>query len=79
MEKKISFEESIIKLEESVKRLESGNMSLDDALAEFEMAVGLVKTCNEKLEAAERKVKILVEGADGIITDKPFEGEADEA
>lgn len=79
MENKISFEESMIKLEESVKRLESGDMSLDEALSEFEKAVGLVKVCNEKLESTERKVKILVEGADGIITDKPFEGEADEA
>ena len=33
----------------------------------------LVKLCNEKLSAAEQKVRILTEGADGAVSDKPFD------
>ena len=72
MKKNISFEEAMLLLEESVKRLEDGSLSLDDALGEYEKAVGLVRLCNEKIENAKRKVQILVEGDDGSVTDKPF-------
>lgn len=75
--KDMNFEEALAKLENQVKKLESGNMTLDDSISSFEEAVKLVKICNEKLEKAERRVRILTEGADGSITDMPFEG-ADE-
>ena len=39
-----------------------------------EEAVKLVKICNEKLECAERRVRILTETSDGSVTDLPFEG-----
>jgi exodeoxyribonuclease VII small subunit len=68
----INFEEAIKKLEDEVKRLENGNMSLDESIASFEEAVKLVKICNEKLETAERKVAILTEMSDGTVTDLPF-------
>lgn len=70
--KEINFEEAILKLEAEVKKLESGNLSLDESIAAFEEAVKLVKVCNEKLEIADRKVRLLTEGPDGIITDIPF-------
>lgn len=79
MNKKMSFEESVARLEDIVKRLEGGNMSLDESLSAFEEAIGLVKTCNEKLENAERKVRLLVESADGTVTDAPFDLKDDEA
>lgn len=68
----INFEEAIKKLEDEVKRLENGNMSLDESIASFEEAVKLVKICNEKLEKAERKVALLAEMSDGTVTDLPF-------
>ena len=74
----IDFESAITKLEGEVRKLESGNMSLDESIAAFEEAVKLVKICNEKLECAERRVRILIAGADGVITDMPFDG-GDEA
>ncbi len=74
----INFEQALLKLEDEVKKLEGGNKTLDESIAAFEEAVKLVKICNEKLEKAERRVRILTEGADGIITDMPFDGE-DEA
>lgn len=79
MDKKITFEAAMEKLEGEVRRLESGSMTLDESLASFEEAIRLVKICNEKLEMAERRVRILTEGADGTVTDAPFEVGANEA
>ena len=76
--KELSFEEAVAELEAAVDRLEGGELSLDASLLEFEKAVGLVKICTEKLENAKAKVRILTEGKDGCITDKPFIQENDE-
>ena len=72
MKKEINFEEAIAGLEDAVKKLESGNMSLDESISTFESAVSLVKICNQKLEQAEKKVRILTQSDDGSITDSPF-------
>ena len=69
----MNFEEAIMKLETEVKRLESGNMTLDESIDAFEEAIKLVKICNERLENAERRVRILTEAQDGSITDAPFD------
>lgn len=67
-----SFEASILELENSVKRLESGELTLDEAISEYERAMGLIKVCNKRLEDAEMRVRILTEEKDGTITDRPF-------
>lgn len=71
----INFEEAIAGLEAQVRRLEGGNMTLDESITAFEEAVKLVKICNERLENAERRVRILVEGADGAVSDAAFDSE----
>ena len=73
MKKALTFEEAMHSLEDTVKRLEDGGISLDESLSAFEEAVKLVKFCNEKIEAAEQKVKLLVQGADGAVSDAPFD------
>ncbi len=78
-DKNIDFETAMLSLEAEVKKLESGNMSLEESLEAFEEAVKLVKLCNEKLEDAQRRVRILVETADGTVTDKAFDGLENEA
>ncbi len=61
-EKELTFEENLEKLEEIVKKLENGNVPLDDAIENFNEAMKLAKTCDEKLKNAEEKVnKILNE------------------
>ncbi|MBO5906815.1 MAG: exodeoxyribonuclease VII small subunit [Clostridia bacterium] len=77
MATKETFESAMAKLEEAVSALEGGNMSLDESLAAFENAVRLAKICNEKLECAERKVRVLTEGKDGSVTDAPFDTDED--
>ena len=72
MKKDINFEDAMTQLEAAVKKLESGNITLDEAISVYEEAIKLVKVCHTKLENAEQKLKILVEGEDGSITDLPF-------
>lgn len=78
MKKNMKFEEAMTSLEDIVKKLESGSLSLDESISAFEDAVRLVKLCNEKLEAAEQRVRILTEGQDGVISDLPFGSEENE-
>ena len=61
MKSELTFEEALGQLEKIVNALESGNAPLDDSLALYEEAVKLVKLCNEKLDLAEQKIKILTE------------------
>ncbi len=72
MKKNPSFEDAMQELESSVSKLESGSLSLDDSLKEFENAVKLIKLCNDKISAAEQKVKLLIENSDGSVTDTAF-------
>ena len=71
--KDMNFEEAMAKLDSEVKKLESGTMTLDESIAAYEEAIKLIRTCNEKLESAERRVRILTESADGSISDLPFD------
>ncbi len=65
----ITFEAAMARLEEIVRALEGGNAPLDTSLALFEEGVSLVKFCNQKLDAAEQKVKILQRGENGEMTE----------
>lgn len=58
--KEASFEENLEKLESIVKKLESGEVPLDDAIKEFTEAMNLAKTCDEKLKNAEEAITKLV-------------------
>jgi exodeoxyribonuclease VII small subunit len=59
------FETSLKKLEESVARLESGELSLEDSLKVFEEGIRHSAVCSRKLNEAQRKVEILLKQKDG--------------
>ena len=59
-EKELSFEESLEQLESIVKKLENGDVALDDAITEFQKAMELAKTCDKKLKSAEETITKLV-------------------
>ena len=59
-EKELSFEESLNNLEEIVKKLETGEIPLDDAINEFNKAMKLAKSCDDKLKSAEEAITKLV-------------------
>ena len=60
-----TFEDSLARLEEILRALESGDVSLDEMLKLYEEGVSLVRSCNEKLESAEQSVKMLQLQPDG--------------
>jgi exodeoxyribonuclease VII small subunit len=69
-----SFEKAFSQLQDLVKRLEGGSLSLEDSLKAFEEGVRLTRFCQESLTSAELKVEQLVKiGADGKPQTKPFE------
>ena len=75
MKNNLTFEEAMRLLDDAVSKLESGSLTLDESLATFEEAIKLIKVCNEKINSAEQKVKMLIQNADGTVTDVPFDVE----
>ena len=61
-EEPVSFEDAFTRLESVVRRLESGQMSLDQSTALFEEGMKLAKSCTEMLNSAELKIKRLQQG-----------------
>lgn len=76
--KKAEFERALARLEEVVRKLESANLSLDDAMKLFEEGVQLSRDCQKQLEEAEGRVEVLLKKADGKITVEAFEPEGEE-
>jgi exodeoxyribonuclease VII small subunit len=76
-QRKGDFEKSLTRLEEVVKRLESTDLALDEAMKLFEEGVKLSRECQKQLEEAEGRVEILLKKADGKIAAEPFAGEED--
>lgn len=65
--KELNFEESLEKLEEIVKKLETGDVPLDDAIEEFNKAMKLAKSCDEKLKNAEEAITKLVKDSGDVV------------
>lgn len=59
MSKSASFEHSLSALEHVVSQLEKGELSLEDALKQFEQGVVLARKCQETLKLAEQKITFL--------------------
>lgn len=68
----LTFEEATVRLEEIVKQLEKGSISLDESLKLYEEGVSLVRFCNGELDKAESKIKMLVSNENGEIIEKDF-------
>jgi exodeoxyribonuclease VII small subunit len=75
--KKPDFERSLGRLEEVVRKLESPQLSLDEAMKLFEEGVGLSRECQKQLEEAEGRVEILLKKAGGKLAAEPFEPEGE--
>ena len=69
------FETSLKKLEDIVRRLEGGSLSLEDSLKAFEEGVRHSTFCAKKLDEAERRVDVLLKRKDGSFAREPFESE----
>ena len=74
-ETRLDFEKSMARLEQVVKKLESPDLSLDEAMKLFEEGVTLSRECQKQLEEAEARIEILLKKADGKMVPEPFEPE----
>jgi exodeoxyribonuclease VII small subunit len=66
-----SFEKALTRLEEIVSQLESAEVPLEKALAWYEEGVGLARFCAEQLKHAERRVEILEDTGQKLVS-RPF-------
>lgn len=73
-ENKLSFEESMQRLEQIVRQLEKGDAPLEDAMKLFQEGTSLAARCQTMLEQAEKQVVRLAKGPDG----EPVESEFDD-
>ncbi len=69
----MSFEQSIDALEALVKRLEDGGIDLDESLRIYEQAVALRDHCRSILEDGERRIRKIMESADGTVREEEFD------
>ncbi|MFL2904001.1 MAG: exodeoxyribonuclease VII small subunit [Limisphaerales bacterium] len=73
----ITFEAAAEKLESIVEAMESEELPLEKLLVQYEEGTKLVKICESKLQAAEKRITQLEENLEGELATRPvtLEGE----
>ena len=61
----VNFESSLRELESLVERMEKGDLSLEQALTDFQRGIELSRHCQQALNAAEKQVQILIGQGEG--------------
>lgn len=72
----LTYEDAVRQLEQTVGRLESGDISLDESMALFRRGTALAAVCAGKLAEIEKQITQLIEKPDGTVIEKPFGEEA---
>lgn len=72
--KSVNFESALERLEEITGQLESGEASLEQSIELYTEGLQLAKDCHQKLDAAEKKIKIITE-KNNIPVEAEFESE----
>jgi exodeoxyribonuclease VII small subunit len=67
----MSFEDALAELEGIVRRLEGGQIKLDEAIQSYERGAQLKRHCEQKLNEAQQRVDRIVIGTDGAVTVEP--------
>ena len=68
----MSFEDALAELEQIVRRLEAGQVKLDEAIQFYERGAQLKQHCERKLNEAQQRVDRIVIGPDGSIGAEPM-------
>lgn len=71
------FEDKLEKLKNIVEKLETGNISLDESLKQFENGTKLLGECFKSLDKYNKKIQILTENNDGKTELNDFDPETD--
>ena len=77
-ENKLTFAQSVKRLEEIVALMDRGDVSLEDSLALFEEGTALIRSAGAMLDSAEQKVVRLMKGPDGAPVEADFDMESEE-
>jgi exodeoxyribonuclease VII small subunit len=67
----MSFEDALAELEQIVRRLEGGQVKLDEAIGSYERGAQLKRHCEQKLNEAQQRVDRIVLGPDGALSTEP--------
>ena len=77
MADEIPLESAMTELSQIVSRLESGQETLDESLAQFERGMALLRVCHRKLDAAAQRIELVTQLApDGDVLTEPFDATA---
>jgi exodeoxyribonuclease VII small subunit len=71
----LPFESAYQELEKLVRRMESGEQSLEQSLEDFEQGVALMKQCHQSLKAVEQKVEVLIKDNQGLFSTEEFDND----
>lgn len=71
-----TLETAMQRVSEIVASMESGDMPLEKLIESYEEGIGLVKACQEKLDAAEKRIQIIARNARGEVSLEEFDAEA---
>lgn len=63
-----NFEQSLARLEQLVREMEGGQLSLEKMMSHFEEGSALVKVCGDKLNEVEAKIEMLVKKGDKVVS-----------
>jgi len=69
---KQTFENAMKRLEAIVQDLESGDLTLDEAMKKFQEGVKLSRLCSQRLDETEKRVSILMKDEEGKVRAEPF-------
>jgi len=73
----MTFEEALRALEEVVRRLEAGDVPLDESIDLYERGEALRRRCQQRLDAAEARIEKIVAGPDGrALALEPFDAQS---
>jgi exodeoxyribonuclease VII small subunit len=67
----MNFEDALAELEQIVRRLEGGQVKLDEAIMSYERGAELKRHCERKLNEAQQRVDRIVIGPEGAIGAEP--------
>lgn len=76
-DKPFKFEDALDELNQLVTKMESGDVSLEDALKHFERGIQLTRQCQQALQEAEQKISVLTE-KNGKESLEPYEQKNDD-
>jgi exodeoxyribonuclease VII small subunit len=68
-----TFEAALARLEQIVSEMEGDRLALEDLLSRYEEGTALVKVCQQRLDAAEKRIEQITRGNDGSVKLDPFD------